>query len=241
MSGTIKTNQFNDTIKGLTIFVEEKDKNGNIKNIFIRDESNIFQSINRGGNTKNLSIFANRGKIFENDGNFLILNDGTIHSEHNNGDIKSISFEKTRLNLQGMKAKSITKAKVQETRSEVLIKCLLSNKESKLLNCPSEGKIEVLSEMNRRLGMPLYIPFISLICSFLLINREEDKLNFFYKYFFGAISFVTLVLAEILVRYSGLSYTYSIIYFLIPLISMPILYLEIIRRFVYENLKNKKI
>ena len=91
--------------------------------------------------------------------------------------------------------------------------------------------------MNRRLGMPLYIPFISLICSFLLINREEDRLNFFYKYFFGAISFVTLILAEILVRYSGLSYTYSIIYFLIPLISMPILYLEIIRRFVYENLK----
>lgn len=237
VSGTIKTNQFNDTIKGLTIYVEEKDKNGNFKNIFIRDESNIFKSIDRDENTSNLSIFANKGKIFENDGNFLILNDGTIHSENDNGDIKSISFEKTRLNLQGMKTKSIIKAKVQETRSEVLIKCLSSNTESKLLNCPREGKIEVLSEMNRRLGMPLYIPFISLICSFLLINREEDRLNFFYKYFFGAISFVTLILAEILVRYSGLSYTYSIIYFLIPLISMPILYLEIIRRFVYENLK----
>ena len=136
-----------------------------------------------------------------------------------------------------MKTKSIIKAKVQETRSEVLLKCLVGKKEDNLLNCPREGKIEVLSEVNRRLGMPLYIPFISLICSFLLINREEDKLNFFYKYFFGALSFLTLILAEILVRYSGLSYTYSLIYYLIPLTLMPILYLEIIRRFVYENLR----
>ena len=65
----------------MTIYVEEKDKNGNFKNIFIRDESNIFKSIDRDENTSNLSIFANKGKIFENDGNFLILNDGTIHSE----------------------------------------------------------------------------------------------------------------------------------------------------------------
>ena len=237
VSGTIKTNQFNDTIKGLTIFVEEKDNNDIFKNIFIRDESNIFKSIERDENTSNLSIFAKEAVILEENGNFLILSDGTIHSENNEREIKAISFEKTRLNLQGMKTKSIIKAKVQETRSEVLLKCLVGKKEDNLLNCPREGKIEVLSEVNRRLGMPLYIPFISLICSFLLINREEDKLNFFYKYFFGAISFLTLILAEILVRYSGLSYTYSLIYYLIPLTLMPILYLEIIRRFVYENLR----
>jgi len=237
VSGTIKTNQFNDTIKGLTIFVEEKDNNDIFKNIFIRDESNILKSIERDENTSNLSIFAKEAVILEENGNFLILSDGTIHSENNEREIKAISFKKTRLNLQGMKTKSIIKAKVQETRSEVLLKCLVGKKEDNLLNCPREGKIEVLSEVNRRLGMPLYIPFISLICSFLLINREEDKLNFFYKYFFGALSFLTLILAEILVRYSGLSYTYSLIYYLIPLTLMPILYLEIIRRFVYENLR----
>ena len=64
--------------------------------------------------------------------------------------------------------------------------------------------------------MPLYIPGISLILSFLLISRKEQKRNSLYKYFYFGLSFVILVTAEILVRYSGKSFLYSyyIIYFL---------------------------
>ena len=87
--------------------------------------------------------------------------------------------------------------------------------------------------------MPLYIPFISLICSFLLITREENKFNTLYKYFYGFLSFVTLIIAEILVRYSGLSKFYAIVYYVVPLIFVPLLYIEIIRTFLYENLKKK--
>ena len=36
VSGTIKTNQFNDTVEGLTIFVEEKDKNGEFQKYFYK-------------------------------------------------------------------------------------------------------------------------------------------------------------------------------------------------------------
>ena len=43
VTGTIKTGQFNDTVKGLTIFIEEKNQDGVFKNIFIRDESKIFK------------------------------------------------------------------------------------------------------------------------------------------------------------------------------------------------------
>ena len=137
-----------------------------------------------------------------------------------------------------MKTKSITQAKVQETESIVLIKCLLEDyDEKKLLNCPSEKKIEVLAEINRRFGMPLYVPFIALLCSFLLINREESKFSNLYKYFYGGLSFITLVIAEILVRYSGLYY-YALIYYLFPLIFIPILYLQILRKFSLENLRN---
>ena len=41
----IKTNQFNDTVEGLTIFVEEKMKMEVMENIFIRDESKILKSL----------------------------------------------------------------------------------------------------------------------------------------------------------------------------------------------------
>ena len=237
-SGTIKTNQFNDTIEGLTIFVEEKNENGVFKNIFIRDDSKIFKSLDNNKNTSNLTIFAERAKLLDENDSLLVLENGIIHSENKKGKIQAIDFKKTRLNLSGMKTKSITQAKVQETKSETLISCFLetSNKK-KLLNCPSEEKIEVLAEINRRFGMPLYVPFVALLCSFLLINREESKFNNLYKYFYGTLSFVTLIMAEILVRYSGSSYYYSLVYYLFPVIFIPILYLEILRKFSSENLR----
>ena len=51
------------------------------------------------------------------------------------------------------------------------------------------------------------------------------------------VAFVTLVMAEILVRYSGKSLTYSMLYYLVPIISIPILYLILFRKFYFENLK----
>jgi len=239
VSGTIKTNQFNDTVKGLTIFVDKKTPDGIFKNIFIRDESKILKSFDSAKNTSSLTIFAKKAKLVSSENSTLILEDGTVHSESKKGKIQAIDFKKTRLNLQGMKTKSITKAKVQETGSETLINCLRkTDNEEKLLNCPAEEKFEVLAELNRRFGMPLYIPFISLLCSFLLITREENKFSNLHKYLYGTLSFVTLVLAEILVRYSGLSYYHSLVYFLFPLVFIPILYLEMIRRFLFENLKS---
>ena len=237
VTSTIKTNQFNDTVEGLTIFAEEKTDDGFFKNIFIRDESKILKSLDSDQNTSNLTIFAKKAKLFDDNGaNALVLHEGTIHSEKKEGKIKVVDFRKTRLNLSGMKTKSITQPKVQETKSQILIKCFLrNNNEKKLLNCPDQEKIEVLSEINRRFGMPLYVPFVALLCSFILINREESKFSGLYKYIYGGLSFTILIVAEILVRYSGLSYYYSLIYYLFPVIFIPLLYLEILRKFSFEN------
>ena len=51
------------------------------------------------------------------------------------------------------------------------------------------------------------------------------------------MGFLTLVLAEILVRYSGKAYGYSLIYYLIPIFSIPIFYLILFKQFYNENLK----
>ena len=238
VAGTIKTNQFNDTVEGLTVFAEEKNENGVLKNIFIRDDGKVLKGLDSDKNISNLTIFAKKAKLVDTVDSPLILEDGTMHSENKDGKIKVIDFKKTRLNLSGMKTKSIIKAKVQETNSKTLIECLLKvEDEKKLLNCPSEEKIEVLAEINRRFGMPFYVPFVALLCSFLLINREESKFGNLYKYIYGGLSFATLVIAEILVRYSGLSFYYALLYFLFPVIFIPILYLEILRKFSSENLR----
>ena len=240
VSTMIKSNQFNDTVEGLTIYVEEKDENDLLKNIFIRDDGKILKSLKNSDDTDNITIFAKEGKIKKrgND-NHLLLENGIIQKETDKKQIQTINFKKTSLILEGLKTKSIIMPKIQETPSLILIDCIFKkNLTEKLYNCPkAKTQIDIFSELNRRFGMPLYIPCISLILSFLLISRYESKRKNLYKYFYFAIAFTILITAEILVRYSGKSFLYSLIYYFIPIISVPILYLFLFRNFYNENLK----
>ena len=238
ISSMIKTNQFNDTVAGLTIFVESKNNNGNMKNIFIRDESKILKSIDNVDKTENISIFAKNGRVVNPSSPALILSDGIIQSQKADKNIQTIKFQKTVLKLNNMKTRSIVQTKIQETPSNLLIKCYFNKGQQIIINCPSDHKKnDILSEINRRFGMPLYIPAMSLILSFLLISRTESKRKNLYKYFYFATGFTILVFAEILVRYSGKSFLYSNMYYLIPLLSVPLLYLLLFKNFYNENLK----
>jgi len=227
ISTMIKSKQFNDTIDGLTIYVEEKKPNGVLKNIFIRDDGRVLKGLENSKDSNNVTIYAKEGKIEEGSlGSYLALRNGTIQKENKENEIVSINFIKTNMQMEGLKTKSIIMPKIQETSSKILIECMISkNKNTKILNCPkTKAKIDTLAELNRRFGMPLYIPAITLILSFLLISRTESKKKGLYKYFYFIIGFVILVTAEILVRYSGKSLLYSSMYYFIPLISIPFLY-----------------
>ena len=240
VSTMIKSQQFNDTIDGLTIYVEEKKQNGVLKNIFIRDDGSVLKSLDNSKDSNNITIYAKEGRIEEGEkGNYLALRNGTIQKENDKNEIISINFIKTNLQMEGLKTKSIIMPKIQETSSKTLIDCILSkNKNIQILNCPkTDSKIDTLAELNRRFGMPLYIPTISLILSFLLISRSESNRKNLFKYFYFGLSFLILVTAEILVRYSGKSLFYSYLYYLIPLISVPFFYYLLFRQFYNENLK----
>ncbi len=240
VSTMIKSQQFNDTIEGLTIYVEEKKQNGVLKNIFIRDDGSVLKSLDNSKDSNNITIYAKEGRIEEGEkGNYLALRNGTIQKENDKNEIISINFIKTNMQMEGLKTKSIIMPKIQETSSKTLIDCILSkNKNIQILNCPkTDSKIDTLAELNRRFGMPLYIPTISLILSFLLISRSESNRKNLFKYFYFGLSFLILVTAEILVRYSGKSLFYSYLYYLIPLISVPFFYYLLFRQFYNENLK----
>ena len=238
ISSMIKTNQFNDTVEGLTIYVEEKDENDLMKNIFIRDDKKVLKGLDSPKDSGNITIFAEKGKIEKRGRSYLALENGVIQTENKSKEIQSINFKKTNLLLQGMKTKSITQPKLQETSSIILMECLFKkDMEEKLLNCAKKSKLDALSEFNRRFGMPLYIPYVAVLCSFLLIGRNDSKRKHLYKYFYFGIAFISLVMAEILVRYSGKSLNYSLIYYLIPILSVPLLYLILFRKFYFENLR----
>ena len=119
--------------------------------------------------------------------------------------------------LNNLQTRSIVQTKIQETPSILLIKCYFNKKEIEIINCPKDHKKnDVLSEINRRFGIPLYIPIITLIICFLLNQRGENKYKNYFKYIFKIISFSILVIAEILVKYSGKSFYNSLIYYLTP-------------------------
>jgi lipopolysaccharide export system permease protein len=246
ISSIIKTNEFNDPVEGLTMYVEEKDELGIMKNIFIRDDAHKLSAIKNQEKTDSLTIIAKKGRLNSETRNSLILENGVIHLENESKKIQIIKFKKTELFFSDLKTKSIIYPKVQETPSKILLNCffkktthtiLKDNKNLKLKCHTEEERVEILAEINRRFGMPLYIPLLALLSSFLLISREETKVKGWYKYFYFGLAFTILITAEILVRYSGKSLAHGLFYYLFPLFCIPVLYIELVRRFYYENLR----
>lgn len=229
----MKEKQFNDSVENLTIFIEEKIENGKYKNIFIRDEGKILS----GKETESSTIFAKYGHI-GNDDKSLVLYDGNIQKLNINGDISIIKFEKTTLNFSTITTKSVVEPKIQETSTLKIFLCILEKNLSFTHNCNQSEKslMDNKIEFNKRFGMPIYIPLISLICAFLLASRKDKKMYTYNKYIYFFICFVILTLSEILVRYSGLSWNHTFIYYLVPIILLPLFYLTLIRKFKYENL-----
>ena len=232
----LKIKQFNDTLKGLTIFVENKKVNGTYENIFIKDEGKVLTQIAEGSST----IFAKSGYATEDNTN-LVLFDGNIQKIKIDGNVSIITFKKTTINLSGLSTKTTAEPKIQEISSIRVIRCM---QEKNLNNCILSKNIQDRNkhltqnkiEFNRRFGMPVFIPLVALISSFLLLSRNEKKFFSLYKYIFFFIGVVIIVGSEITVRYSGTSLDHTAIYYFVPIGLIPFVYLSLVRTFKYENL-----
>ena len=145
---------------------------------------------------------------------------GNIQKLNEDGDVNIVKFEKTTLNLSGISTKSISEPKMQETPTIQILLCL-QNKNN-FMACiivaqSKKSQMDTKIEINKRFGMPVYIPLISLICCFLLGSRKDKKMFYLNKYIYFFIGFLILALAEIIVRYSGISWNHTFIYYLIPI------------------------
>ena len=240
----VKEKKFNDTVKGLTVFVEKKKPNGELLNVFLRDDT--------PGNARSKTIIAKKGYI-ETKGvmpfvkvgvlteqNFLVLFDGVIQTEKMNNKINFLNFYKTEINLASFESKTTTYPKIQENNTLSLLNCIkpfLDESKTTLSEYQCRARIDdITAELNRRFGMPLYIPIISIIICYLLYSRKESKYYFFQKYIVFIIAFTILVFAEIMVRYSGNSTLGLIIYYSLPPLLILFNYLNLIRIFKFENL-----
>ena len=235
VESTLRSNDFSDTFKGVTFYIDNKDSNGELKNIFIKDNTGSLKTIvSEIDSSNNVTILAQKG--FVGDGKLILFN-GTMQTLNDRKIITSVDFKKTELSISNFSSRTITQPKIQETASNTLIKCMLVKKKTMILeNCPFKNKSVVIETLSRRLGMPLYIPLISIIVSFLLIYKKEKKYIFLRKYIIFSVAFIILIFAEILLRFVGFSSLFFILYFLFPFLLAIILY-----TFLINNVNSEKI
>jgi len=230
----LKEKRFNDTVEGLTIFVNSRSVDGIYEDIFIRDEGTTLTNVSGGKGSS--TIFAKSGYV-SSDEKSLVLQNGNIQRDVKDGTISIIKFKKTSIYLSGLSTKTTSEPKIQETSTLHLIKCLDGN-ETEIQNCnrTNDFQKDVKIEMNKRFGMPMYIPLISLIVCFILSSRKDKRISAYNKYIFFILGFIILVASEITVRYSGLSLKNLLTYYLFPISFVPIIYFFLMRTFKYENL-----
>ena len=67
ISSIIKSNDFSDSFEQITFYVDKKNVNGEMINIFIRDDTNALSSIiSESEGTSNTTVFAKKGLVKNN-------------------------------------------------------------------------------------------------------------------------------------------------------------------------------
>jgi len=231
----LKTNDFSDAFDGITFYIDEKNSNDELINIFIKDINGSLNTIvNEAQGSENTTVLAEKGFFLNNK---IVLFNGTIQTLNSKKEIKNVNFEKTELSIANFSRRTIVNPKIQETSTLKLFTCLMNVESNQsLIKCPHKNsKKTTIETLSRRVGMPLYIPLISVIASFLLIYKKEKKYNFLKKYIVFGFTFIILVFSEILLRYVGFSLTSFMLYFLFPLILLVALYSLLVKNMISER------
>lgn len=222
----IKTKRFNDTIKGLTIYADEKNENDEFENIYIKK---------RAQDSRFQITFAKKG-IFEFKGNekILVLYDGqTLNS--NNNQITNFKFSKSDFSVSNMDPNLVTHKKIQEQTTLTLIKCLkniYSIKHQNILNCDENNPRNTLKELFKRVLTPFYLPVLILTSLLLILKSKENRKYAKYKYSTFIFGVIIIVLSE-----SSLGYINNTAIINLPLIILPISLIIILYFFFLFQLK----
>ena len=135
---TIRSNQFSDSFKGFTFYVEKK-YNNEIQNIFLHDTANYFQNLS--SNTKNVNsttIIADKGIVKKKE--LILLNGKIISSKNYNEKNEVIKFDQLSIDLKKLKTTVITQPKLQETSTVNLLSCFTKRENKDICNEETKKK-----------------------------------------------------------------------------------------------------
>ena len=230
----IKPKKFNDTIKNLTIYADDKDEKGNLKNIYLKK-----------GDDKTFQItYAQKGK-FEIKGGVRILaleNGQTINGINNK--ITNFNFSKFDLNLSNISSNTITTYKTQELSSKKLFYCAKNLSDYKIkksdasqiitLNCNYENLDNIFKELYKRLIIPSYLPILIIISLILIIKSKESTNYLNFRILIFLFGLFLIIFSETSIKLIGDDLNKNLI-----MTSIPIFLFLIIYSVLFYNLRLK--
>ena len=228
----IKPQKFNDTIKGVTIYSENKDNDGNLYNLYLKKNNRDGFQI----------TYAKKGIFKEfNQIPVLVLYDGETITNGSSG-ITNIGFSKSDFPLNNFKTNTTTYIKTQELSSIKLYKCINSvylSKDKKLdqniENCSIQNLKNIFKEIYKRLIIPFYIPLLSLI-SFLVILSSKESANFNKLKIITFLSgMFFIIFSETTVRLISDNVLRNTLIVVIPFLSFMIMYIFIWNKLSFKN------
>ena len=232
----IKPQRFNDIIKGVTIYSEAKDTEGNLYNLYLKKEidENNFQI-----------TYAKKG-FFKEVQNIpiLVLFDGeTITGKQN--DITNFSFSKSDFPLNNFKSNTTTYKKTQEISTFNIVKCLYNiypekpidnnNKILNIENCSYKNLENILKEFYKRMIIPFYIPVLMLIPFLLIISSKESANYSKIRFFTFVIGVFFIIFSETTIRLISKTLIQNFSIASIPVVTFVILYLIFFNKFNFKK------
>tara|TARA_B100000767_G_scaffold260320_1_gene270881 strand:+ start:623 stop:1765 length:1143 start_codon:yes stop_codon:yes gene_type:complete len=223
----IKENKFIDTVKDLTIYIDEKIDSSTYRNIYIKDVKSV-------GTTK--IIYARIGELVNNENErSLRLSEGKIIN-FNGDNITEFDFKKTNFDLSNYLTKSIVDFKIQEKNTHSLVDCylnysILKKKEQyyDVLSCNDPANKEIQIELYKRFIKPIFLIILALTSSFLLFSSKENNSHKKHRVLIFLSGIIFVILSEFSSSLSGQSFFVLLILSIIPIIISFIQYFFLVR------------
>ena len=235
----IKPKRFSDSVRGLTIYSEEKDNKGIYKNVYLKKKINSL----------NFQITYAKNGYFKKIGSnpiLVLLNGETISFD--NGKVTIFKFSESDYNLNNSKSFTITQIKTQEMSSINLGKCLeylyefnivkINKNKFKLDNCKISNKGNIVKEFYKRFIIPLYIPVLMMVSLLLIINSKENINYIRQRIFIFLLGIIIIIFSETTLRFVSKDFFENIKIVIIPLVLIIFFYL-IFLKYLRINLSKK--
>ena len=212
-------------MRNLTIFVEERNNNGEMKGIYIKEQL---------GNQGNKIIIANEGKIIQENDNFSFkLSNGKITNIDKKGNF-NIGFKETTYELSQLNSKTRKYNKLKEANSLYLISCIekfFEKRKDNNFRCVDENSFlikNVYEEIFKRVVNPMYIIILSLVSSLIILGAKNNKIKGYYKFFLFFLGFIIILFSELSYKFLNTKVILEVFFIVLPLILIIIFYISIL-------------